>query len=79
MKIKRFVLQKVSFSNKEKNMKKTKNKKTTAVSTRNNEAHLMISEGSCDTEDWNNDAENWSYHHRNKLTVFYFDIFMNLF
>jgi len=26
-----------------------------------------ISEGSCDTEDWSNDAENQLYHHRNKL------------
>uniref|UniRef100_A0A8C1KUH4 Spliceosome-associated protein CWC27 homolog n=1 Tax=Cyprinus carpio TaxID=7962 RepID=A0A8C1KUH4_CYPCA len=27
----------------------------------------MISEGSCDTEDWSNDAENKALHHRNKL------------
>ncbi len=27
----------------------------------------MISEGSCDTEDWSNDAENSGLHHRNKL------------
>ncbi len=27
----------------------------------------MISEGSCDTEDWSNDAENTALHHRNKL------------
>ncbi len=26
----------------------------------------MISEGSCDTEDWSNDAENSALHHRNK-------------
>ncbi len=26
----------------------------------------MISEGSCDTEDWSNDAENTALHHRNK-------------
>ncbi len=25
----------------------------------------MISEGSCDTEDWSNDAENTALHHRN--------------
>ncbi len=25
----------------------------------------MISEGSCDTEDWSNDAENSALHHRN--------------
>ncbi len=27
----------------------------------------MSSEGSCDTEDWSNDAENSTLHHRNKL------------
>jgi len=27
----------------------------------------MISEGSCDTEDWSNDAEILLCHHRNKL------------
>ncbi len=27
----------------------------------------MISEGSRDTEDWSNDAENSALHHRNKL------------
>ncbi len=27
----------------------------------------MISEGSCDTEDWSNVAENSALHHRNKL------------
>ncbi len=27
----------------------------------------VISEGSCDTEDWSNDAENSSLPHRNKL------------
>ena len=27
----------------------------------------MISEGSCDTEDWSNDAENSALRHRNKL------------
>jgi len=27
----------------------------------------MISEGSCDTEDWSNDAENSASHNRNKL------------
>ncbi len=27
----------------------------------------MISEGSCNTEDWSNDAENTALHHRNKL------------
>ncbi len=32
----------------------------------------MISEGSCDTEDWSNDAENSAAHHRNKL---YFTVY----
>ncbi len=27
----------------------------------------MIYEGSCDTEDWSNNAENSDLHHRNKL------------
>jgi len=27
----------------------------------------VISEGSCDTEDWSNDAENSALHRRNKL------------
>ncbi len=34
----------------------------------------MISEGSCDTEDWSNDAENSALHHRNK---FYFKVYYN--
>ncbi len=34
----------------------------------------MISEGSCDTEDWSNDAENSALHHRNKL---HFKIYSN--
>ncbi len=29
----------------------------------------MISERSCDTEDWNNDAENSALYHRNKLHI----------
>ncbi len=32
----------------------------------------MISEGSCDTEDWSNDAENSALCHRNKL---YFKVY----
>ncbi len=32
----------------------------------------MISEGSCDTEDWSNDAENSALHYRNK---WYFKIY----
>ncbi len=31
----------------------------------------MISEGSCDTEDWSNDAENTVLRHRNKLHLKY--------
>ncbi len=34
----------------------------------------MISEGSCDTEDWSNDAENSALHHRN---TFYFKRYSN--
>jgi len=34
----------------------------------------MISEGSCDTEDWSNDAENSALHHRNKCILNYFKI-----
>jgi len=34
----------------------------------------MISEGSCDSEDWSNDAENSPLHCRNKL---YFKIYLN--
>ncbi len=30
-------------------------------------AKKMISEGSCDTDDWSNDVENSALHHRNKL------------
>ncbi len=28
---------------------------------------IMISDGSCDTEDWSNDAENSAFRHRNQL------------
>ncbi len=31
----------------------------------------MISEGSCDTEDWSNNAVNSAAHHRNKLHLKY--------
>ncbi len=34
----------------------------------------MISEGSCDTEDWSNDAENSALYHRHKL---HFKIYYN--
>ncbi len=34
----------------------------------------MISEGSCDIEDWSNDAENSALHHRNKLYFKYIQI-----
>ncbi len=33
----------------------------------------LISEGSCDTEDWSNDAENSAAHHRNQL---HFNIYL---
>jgi len=32
----------------------------------------MISEGSCDTEAWSNDAENSALRHRNKLYLIYY-------
>ncbi len=35
----------------------------------------MISEGSCDTEDWSNDAEKSALHHRNKLISLRYGIF----
>ncbi len=31
------------------------------------EQQIMISDGSCDAEDWSNDAENSAFRHRNKL------------
>ncbi len=34
----------------------------------------MISEASCETEDWSNDAENSALKHRNKL---HFKIYLN--
>ncbi len=34
----------------------------------------MISEGSCDNENWSNDAENLALHHRNKLHLKYITI-----
>ncbi len=37
------------------------------VSLAPNQYIIMISEGSCDSEDWSNDAENSALHHRNKL------------
>ncbi len=37
-------------------------------------ANHHISEGSCDTKDWSNDAENSALHHRNKL---HFQIYSN--
>ncbi len=36
----------------------------------------MISEGSCDTEDWSNDAENSALHHRKKII---FKIYSNFY
>ncbi len=39
----------------------------------------MISEESCDTEDWINDAENSALHHRNKLHFKYITIIIKLY
>ncbi len=40
----------------------------------------MISEGSCYTEDWNNDAENSALNHKNKLhfKMYYFIFYLIL-
>ncbi len=38
----------------------------------------MISEGSCDTEDWSSDAENLSLHHRKKYILKYIKIKNNI-
>ncbi len=43
-----------------------KNKAANSFNTDNNQHIRMISEGSCDTEDWRNDAENSALRHRNK-------------
>ncbi len=34
----------------------------------------MISEGSCDTEDWSNDVENSALHHRNTILKLFHNI-----
>ncbi len=39
----------------------------------------MISEGSCDTENWSNDAENTALNHRNKLLFKIFRIVKSIF
>ncbi len=39
----------------------------------------MISEGSCDTEDWSNDAENSALHDRDFLFLFVFVFLFNFF
>ncbi len=41
------------------------------VSCATNQHIRMISEGSCDTEDWSNDAENSALHPRNNLHLFF--------
>ncbi len=58
-----------------------KRKKKVIIKTGNNNVswavnqHIrMISEGSCDTEDWSNDAENSALHYRNNL---HFKIYFN--
>ncbi len=44
------------------------------VSSAANQFIRMVSEGSCDTEDWSNDAENSAFRHKNKL---YFKVYSN--
>jgi len=39
----------------------------------------MISEGSCDTVDWSNDAENSDLHYRNELHFIKYFTLENLF
>ncbi len=39
----------------------------------------MDSEGSCDTEDWSNDAENSAAQHRNKYILKYMKYIWNTF
>ncbi len=63
------------FNIKYSNIKYSQN--VSALITRNvywtaNQHIRMISEGSCDTEDWSNNAENSALHHMNKL---YFKIY----
>ncbi len=41
--------------------------KISKISSEVNQHIRMISEGSCDTEDWSNDVENSALHHMNKL------------
>ncbi len=36
----------------------------------------MISEGSCDTEDWSNDAENSALLHRKKIQNFWMAVYI---
>ncbi len=70
------MLQKISISNKccsfelSINQKNHERKCITAA----NQNIRMISEGSCDTEDWSNDAENSALHHRN---ILHFKIYYN--
>ncbi len=45
----------------------TTNNKKLFLTLKINQHIRMISEGSCDTEDWSNDAENSALHHRNTL------------
>ncbi len=57
-----------SSKNQRKKYHVPKKHKSTTVTTLIINPHIrMISEGSCDTEDWSNDAENSALHHRNKL------------
>ncbi len=46
-------------------------KNKTEIFLNTNQYVSMISEGSCDTDDWSNDAENSALHHRNKLHLKY--------
>ncbi len=60
------------------NIYRDKKKKTLIIIKKcffsSNQNIRMSSEGSCDTEDWSNDAENSDLYHRNKLHLQYVGI-----
>ncbi len=57
-----------------KNPKKKKNK---YIDNNKNQYIRVISEGSCKTLDWSNDADNSDFHQRNKLYIFKQKIILN--
>ncbi len=53
---------------------KTISSSTTVSTLKINQHIIIISDGSCDTEDWSNDAENSALHQINKLYLKYIKI-----